>query len=1189
MARKGFKIGVGFKITALVLTVVLISVISVSYIAFSLSSRSIEDRYQESIEVVSRLKTQKIETFFEKIKSAVNLGSELGAVKDKCLSVKNVNNTSQDTIRILPIDNKIDNKKVKKDSITKIEKIIPISNSKEEELNNVMKNMRASNNIKNIYLTLPNGTIIYAQGESANEVKKGALFQEKDGNTLAIAKDSTYFSNIFKQNSESLMHIASPIRDDKKNLLGILIYETRMQYVLDLVRDSTGLGNTGEIILTKSFGNQVVYLNQPRLDKNSDRSKVVYMGTINEKSIQNSVKDQKELYPFLDDIDYRKEKVLATWHYIGLVDWGIVVKIDKSEIYAPTYTLRNNLLLAGFAVFLISVLIGIIFSRQSLVSPLLTLKDTVDYLAQGVLPDKPKNNRGSDEIGEMGYKLDELVENLKVKAKFARDIGKGDLKADFRPASQNDSLGTALLTMRNSISSSQERDEERTWIVEGLAEIGDILPSITKLEELGDLVCEFVTKKIDAVQGAFYVVNDSDASNLVLEMNASYAYNKKKYLKNTFKFAEGLVGQAAMEKDIIVRTEIPDNYITISSGILGDKKPKCILVAPLITNENVYGVVEFAGFEKFEHREVEFIREISELIARTVFNIKVNQRTSILLEESQKLTSELQLQQEVLRQNAEIMEATQVELERTNLELQSQIQEVQKATDRTRLLLENASEVITIYEPNGTIRYISPSVEKILGYTQEEMTGIRDVTHIHPEGKSTFEEMFKDLLANPDEKITVQFSYFIKNGDRIWLEATGINLLSDSAIQGIIVNSRNITERRAAEKEQRLRGQMQALSENSPDLITRITKDGKVFYINPIIKDYTGKGVDEYLQRDLDQLELNEDPSKNTIILNAWQDILSEVRMRNTKTTSEMNFPSEMGDRVMQVNAIPEYNDQQVMESVLVVSHDITERKTIENELSVKNKKITDSINYAKRIQEAILPDTAYVRQYIPDSFMIYKPRDVVSGDFPWFYQDGENVYIAAVDCTGHGVPGALMSLIGFFLLNNIVNMQEGASPGEILDKLDSEVTRTLKQDGDDSSSRDGMDIAFCKINYKKRQIEYASAHRPLYYFNDGHLYEIKGNKFPVGGAQYNNHMRFTNTIINYQEGDSVYVFSDGFPDQFGGNKNKKFSPRKIRDIITEFAPKGMPAVQDKLDTEFEDWKGANKQTDDVLLIGIKL
>jgi serine phosphatase RsbU (regulator of sigma subunit) len=323
--------------------------------------------------------------------------------------------------------------------------------------------------------------------------------------------------------------------------------------------------------------------------------------------------------------------------------------------------------------------------------------------------------------------------------------------------------------------------------------------------------------------------------------------------------------------------------------------------------------------------------------------------------------------------------------------------------------------------------------------------------------------------------------------------------------------------------------------------------------------------------------------------LNTWQEILNEVQMRNAKTTTEMEFPSIMGERTMQVNAIPEYNAQNVMESILMVSHDITERKTIELEISQKNRKITESINYAKRIQEAILPDINYIRQYLPNSFMIYKPRDVVSGDFPWFFENGDNIYIAAVDCTGHGVPGALISFIGFFLLNNIVNMKEEASPSEILDILDVEVTRTLKQDDSDSSTRDGMDIALCKLNPKKRQIEYAAAHRPLYYLNQGDLYEIKGNKFPIGGAQYQNHMKFTNTIINYQEGDSIYMFSDGLPDQFGGPKNKKFSPRKIRDVIIKSAPLGLSNVQQKLDEEFEQWKGSIKQTDDVLFIGIKM
>ncbi|NJL15061.1 MAG: PAS domain S-box protein [Microscillaceae bacterium] len=324
-------------------------------------------------------------------------------------------------------------------------------------------------------------------------------------------------------------------------------------------------------------------------------------------------------------------------------------------------------------------------------------------------------------------------------------------------------------------------------------------------------------------------------------MNASYAYHKKKYLQASFRFAEGLVGQAAAEQDSILRTEIPDHYLTISSGLLGDKKPKCLLITPLITNETVYGVLEFAGFQRFGSREVEFVKEISELIARTVFNIKVKENTERLLRESQKISRELQSSQEVLRQNAEVMVATQEQLQLTNQALQNQIKEVQKATDRTRLLLENASEVITIYEADATIRYISPSVEKILGYTQDEMIGFKDIAYVHPSGVDAYEQMFKDLIERPDERVTVEFSYYTKSGERIWLEATGTNLLADPAIQGIVLNTRDITERRAAEREQRLRGQMQALSENSPDLITRISKEGTVFYINPTIEIYTGK------------------------------------------------------------------------------------------------------------------------------------------------------------------------------------------------------------------------------------------------------------------------------------------------------------------------------------------------------------
>ncbi|MGB3618614.1 MAG: SpoIIE family protein phosphatase, partial [Catalinimonas sp.] len=265
----------------------------------------------------------------------------------------------------------------------------------------------------------------------------------------------------------------------------------------------------------------------------------------------------------------------------------------------------------------------------------------------------------------------------------------------------------------------------------------------------------------------------------------------------------------------------------------------------------------------------------------------------------------------------------------------------------------------------------------------------------------------------------------------------------------------------------------------------------------------------------------------------------------------------------------------------------ITERKLIELDIQSKNKKITESINYAKRIQTAILPDNNTIHQVFPDSFILYKPRDVVSGDFPWFMPQGDDLYLAAVDCTGHGVPGALISLIGFFLLNNIVAGDE-LDPGVILDRLDDGVTRTLRQTGAEGDTRDGMDVAFLKINQKRGTLEFAGAHRPLYLLRNGEFQEIKGDKFPIGGGQYKNRTQFTNHVIEYQPGDAVLVCSDGFPDQFGGPGQKKFGPRRIREGFVEHAPAGMDRLHAEMDRRFTEWKGDTKQTDDVLMMGIR-
>ncbi|WNB17304.1 PAS domain S-box protein [Marivirga arenosa] len=1144
-------IKIGTKITAILLFVVLVSVITVSFITYNMNRDSIEKLNFDKLMSHTNQKADKIDNIFEGIQNNANHISGL-------ISIQSGVRKYQEEDTTLNVDS--------------------LQSAILYEIETDIRSFVENYSIDAVMITDLSGDIIFNSNNSIEQLNTGSNIKDLNESFYKLAINSATFNTPEKFGDTEYVLYGMPLIDDYNSPAGLLIMAKKMESIYEIVNSNQTNFKSFESILTAQEDNKALYLSKLKHKNDSLAPSFVMLKDNNSVGVQKAALGQKG---YSKDVNYMDEDVLSAWTSIPQVGWGISSFITQEEVNKQLSGLISKFVYTGIIILILSLIISVIFSRV-LLNPILSLKETLKLLGKGILPNNvPKNS--DDEIGEMATILDGYVSSLKNTANFAKQIGEGDFKADFKPISEEDTLGNSLINMRNSIQEAEIRDKERNWIVTGVAEIGEILRSNDDLEQLGDEILMYVTKKIDAIQGAFYVLNDDDSDNHFLEMKSSYAYNKKKYLKAQFKFAEGLVGQSAIEQDTLLRTEIPYDYISVTSGLLGDKRPSCILIVPLITDEKVYGVLEFAGFHRFDSSQIKFVEEISLIIARTVFNIKVNERTRKLLAESQTMSQELQEQQEVLRQNAEEMEATQEELKRTNQRLEDQIEEVNRTQKRMQLLLENASEVITIYEKDGTVRYISPSVEKILGYKQEDIIDTTELDKVHPDSKDEVHQQFLHLVDNPDESITMQHQYLNSDNEYVWVEVTGTNQLEDPAIQGIIFNTRDITERRRAEQEERMRSKMQALSENSIDLITRIDNEGKFFYVNPMIERYTGKRPDEVIQKGLHEADI--EPK----IVEAWADLLNRVREENEKVTEEVDFPSEMGDRVMQVNAIPEYDEEKVLESVLVVSHDITDRKAIELEIASKNKKITESINYAKRIQGAILPNNQVIRQQLPDSFILYKAKDVVSGDFPWYIEVDDVIYIAAVDCTGHGVPGALISLIGYFLLNDIVRSQKITDPGVILDKLDAGVTSTLRQDRDDSTTKDGMDIAFCKIDKKKNQIEYSGAHRPLYYLHaNGELDEIKGNKFPIGGGIYRNQTNFDNHKIKYKTGDSIYFCSDGFPDQFGGPQNRKFGPKRLRKTIVDNHGKNMDEMHVIFDEAWENWKADYKQTDDVLLIGIR-
>ena len=230
------------------------------------------------------------------------------------------------------------------------------------------------------------------------------------------------------------------------------------------------------------------------------------------------------------------------------------------------------------------------------------------------------------------------------------------------------------------------------------------------------------------------------------------------------------------------------------------------------------------------------------------------------------------------------------------------------------------------------------------------------------------------------------------------------------------------------------------------------------------------------------------------------------------------------------------------------------------------------------------------INEYFPKSFIYYRPRDVVSGDFPWFFPKDDITYISAVDCTGHGVPGALLSFIGYFILNNVVDKYDGLTSGVILDLMHAGVRKTLRQDSGNTEARDGMDIAFCKIDRKQMKMEYSGAHRPLYLLRQGELIQYKGNPKAIGGIPLGKKKEkdFVTHFIDLEKGDKIFFFSDGMPDQFGGPKGRKYSPKRIRDIITDNAEATMSQYDGIFDKDVRTWMKNTHQVDDILLIGIE-
>jgi PAS domain S-box-containing protein len=287
--------------------------------------------------------------------------------------------------------------------------------------------------------------------------------------------------------------------------------------------------------------------------------------------------------------------------------------------------------------------------------------------------------------------------------------------------------------------------------------------------------------------------------------------------------------------------------------------------------------------------------------------------------------------------------------------------------------------------------------------------------------------------------------------------------------------------------------------------------------------------------------------------------------------------------------------------AIVIYARDIRERIRLENEINKqremieeKNKDITSSIEYSKRIQRSVFIEPGKLKELAPESFIFFKPRDIVSGDFYWFTKvetSGSNnvLAVAAVDCTGHGVPGAFMSIIGHSLLNQTVENPDVRTAAEALNYINREIKKTLNQKADETPIRDGMDMALCIIDFDSRKLNFAGANNPAYIVRGQALIELKANKQPITASSDSVSYPFLDQSFDLEPGDTIYLFTDGYADQFGGPRGKKFMYKRFKETLTGFQENSMEEQKSLLYYAFEAWRGELEQVDDVLVIGIRV
>lgn len=661
------------------------------------------------------------------------------------------------------------------------------------------------------------------------------------------------------------------------------------------------------------------------------------------------------------------------------------------------------------------------------------------------------------------------------------------------------------------------------------------------------------------------------------------------------------------KKEILVNDYSPEKYQNFFSPALSIQSinlRKSLIYVPLVVNDVCHGVLSVQAYKAgaFNDESLQLLKHIAMFVSMQIRHRRQHELLSKQQVEIRECKVSLKSTKKVLN---EVIEQQALAFEKENKQLLSH----NKQLEMLSIVARQTQNAIMIMNAKGDVLWLNDFFTKLYHYTLPEFIEKRGANILNTSFNPEIKQMVSKCIVSK-EAITYEALNYTYSGSEIWTQTTLTPILDEQGcVENLVTIDTEITKRKIAERKvlmqkEKIEAQAKGLQEVNSKLerlsiVARQTEnaimimdaEGNILWLNEYftnIYEYTLEFFNSIRGKNILETSFNAD----------IEETLNKCLLTREAQTYEALNVTFSGKKIWtQTTLTPVLDSDGNIKNLVTIDTNITKRKKFEAKIKKQNKNITDSIIYARRIQKAVMPGTSLLDELLSDYFVINKPRDIVSGDFYWAKKivsnNKEYTVLVVADCTGHGVPGAFVSMLGISLLTDILSncLGRNLEPQIILEELRERVKQTLNQRGSKTETKDGMDLALCVIDKQEQQIRFAGANNPLYHYRDekgDYCVDVyKATRSPIG--LYYREEKFVSQKFNYQSGDRIYLFSDGIVDQFGGENGRKFMSRNFRKLLLDISPLSMDEQKVSIKKSFESWRKGYDQLDDILVIGIEL